>query len=66
LGFGLLQSVPALNTKPSLNVARISIMAEMDFLPSAGLSDAQATYLAAVLVLCYCAVMIWVNRKDLG
>jgi hypothetical protein len=36
------------------------------FLSSAGLNDAQATCLAAVLVLCYCAVMIWVNRKDLG
>jgi hypothetical protein len=36
------------------------------FLPSAGLSDAQATYLAVAIVLCYCAVMIWVNRKDLG
>jgi hypothetical protein len=36
------------------------------FLPSAGLSDAHATYLAAALVLFYCAVMIWINRKNLG
>jgi hypothetical protein len=35
------------------------------FLPSS-LSDAQATYLSAVLVLCYCAVMVWVHRKDLS
>jgi hypothetical protein len=39
---------------------------DTNFLPSAGISDAQATYLAVALVLCYCALMIWVNRKDLG
>jgi hypothetical protein len=36
------------------------------FLPSAGLSDAHATYLAAALVLSYCAWMVWIHRKDLG
>jgi hypothetical protein len=40
--------------------------ADSHFFPSAGLNDAHATYLAAVFVLGYCALMVWINRKDLS
>lgn len=35
------------------------------FMGSSGLSDANATYLAAVLVLAYCAWLIWINRDHI-